>query len=65
MKEQDKTNSKFQKKVNHLREVIADLQKAVSKRRQYSRNSNLFIKKLLAEGRTTTEELSQYFTKIK
>lgn len=61
----DKTKSKLDKKLNNLRSVIVKLTRALEKRKGYTVNADRFVRMLLHEGRTTTEELKEYFKPIK
>jgi hypothetical protein len=61
----DKTRSTFQRKINALQKKMADVTCALKKRKQYTRNADTFIQMLLQSGRTTKEELNQYFKPIK
>jgi hypothetical protein len=65
MDSHDKTRSKLQKKLNNVRNVNAKLTLALEKRKKYTVNADRFIRMLLHEGRTTTEELQEYFKPIK
>jgi len=61
----NKTRANLQHQIRALHNEINSLQLTLANRKQYSRNSNKFVKMLLNEGRTNIEELSKYFTPIK
>ena len=61
----DKTRSTYQKKLNKCRKEMANVTRALKKRKEYTRNADLFIRKLLYEGRITKEELREFFKPIK
>lgn len=61
MNSHNKTKSTFQKRINNLQNKLSILTRAVIKRKTFASNADAFIRKLLQEGRTTKEELSQFF----
>lgn len=61
----DKTRSTLQKKLNKVQKQTANITRALKKRKEYTRNADLFIRMLLESGRTTKEELQQFFKPIK
>lgn len=64
MEHHDKTRSTFQKKINGLQKQLNNVTRALKKRKVYTRNADAFIRQLLAQGRTTKEELNQFFKPI-
>jgi hypothetical protein len=61
--ELQKVHSEYAKDLNRLRKVCIYLQEAILLRNNLINKQNNFIKMLLAEGRTTKEELSHYITR--
>ena len=59
----DKANQTFQSTITRLRGRIGQLDKCSARRKTYVRQANVFIDKLLAEGRVTKDELREFFKK--
>jgi polyhydroxyalkanoate synthesis regulator phasin len=65
MEGHEKGISKLHKKNNRLHKMLDEMTRSVEKRKIYTQNADRFIRMLLQEGRTTKEELNQFFKPIK
>lgn len=59
----DKAHSVFQKKINHLLDVIKHYQRIAATRKALLRKHNAFLNELRDQGRISKEEIELYFKK--